>query len=285
MTDAVRAAEVLEEAAQLNRDDSLLNGGCLLEFPDYGQLVMTGDLHGHRRNFERLQHYCDLAHAGARHVVLHEMVHEDVTANGGVDRSFGLLVAAAQWKCDYPDQVHFLHANHELAQLTGHEITKNGRVVAADFEAGVAAACGAATPKVLEAVLVFIRSLPLAGRTANRVFVSHSVPGPRDLPLFDPAILRRPLSEEDLRGRGSVHAMVWGRHHTEACLRTLAELLDADYFICGHQPQETGYAVRYDRMVILASEHNHGVFLPFDLRKPVTIASLTAGIRPLAAIA
>ena len=285
MTDALRAAEVLEEAAQLNRDDGLLNGGCLLQFPDYGQLVMTGDLHGHRRNFERLQHYCDLAHAGARHVVLHEMVHEDVTTNGGVDNSIELLIAAAQWKCDFPDQVHFLHANHELAQLTGHEITKNGRVVGADFEAGVAVNCGVGADRVLEAVLVFIRSLALAGRTANRVFVSHSLPGPRDLPLFDPAILRRPLKEEDLRGRGPVHAMVWGRHQTEDCLQTLAELLDVNYFICGHQPQETGYTVRYDRMVILASEHNHGVFLPFDLRQPVTIASLTAAIRPLAAIA
>ena len=63
MNDAVRAVEAFLEAAQLNREDPLLTGS-LLHFPDYGQLVMTGDLHGPRRNFDKLRRYCDLEHAG-----------------------------------------------------------------------------------------------------------------------------------------------------------------------------------------------------------------------------
>ena len=39
-----------------------------------------------------------------------------------------VLLATARWKCSYPDQVHFLLSNHELAQVTGHEISKNGRI-------------------------------------------------------------------------------------------------------------------------------------------------------------
>ena len=52
MSDAVLAAEILLEAAELNRDDPLLSGS-LLVFPDYGQVVMTGDLHGHRQRNEQ----------------------------------------------------------------------------------------------------------------------------------------------------------------------------------------------------------------------------------------
>jgi hypothetical protein len=137
---------------------------------------------------------------------------------------------------------------------------------------------------VLEAMYKFIRSLPLAGRTPNRVFLSHSLPGPRELPSFDQSALTRATTDEDLHDRGSAHALVWGRYHTEAALRTLCELLDVDFFICGHQPQEMGHDVIHDRMVILASDHNHGVFLPLDLNRPVTLEKLVRSIRPFAGV-
>src|SRR5262245_815567 len=61
MTDPSGDARVLLEAAQLNRQDPLREGSSLV-FPNYGQVVMTGDLHGHRRNFEKLRRFCDLEH-------------------------------------------------------------------------------------------------------------------------------------------------------------------------------------------------------------------------------
>lgn len=282
--DAVEATEVFQEATQLNREDSLLDG-CLLRFPDYGQLVMTGDLHGHRRNFDKLQHFCDLRLAGARHVVLHEILHQDVISLEDRDDSYFVLLDAAKWKCEYPDQIHFIQSNHELAQIFRHEITKNGRIVTVDFDESVAAAYGTKADSVLEAVYAFIRSYALAGRTANRVFLSHSLPGPRELPAFDPAFLGRAVTDEDLTERGCGHMLVWGRYQTAETLDHLGKLLDVDFFMCGHQPQEQGYEVLHDRMIILASEHNHGVFLPFDLAKPVTIAGLEKHIRPFAGVA
>lgn len=283
MSDPDHAIETLLEAAELNRTDSLLNGS-LLEFPNYGQLVMTGDLHGHRRNFERLKGYCDLEHFGARHVILHEIIHEDVNELNGADRSYEVLLEAAAWKCAFPEQVHFLQSNHELAQLTSHEITKAGRVVTMDFEQSVREAFGAGGEDVLGAINAYIQSLPLAGRTANRVFVSHSLPSPRAISTFDTSVFARVPTTEDLSDQGSAHALVWGRYHTESALDVLCDMLDVDFFVCGHQPQETGYEVVHDRMVILASDHNHGVFLPIDLGKPVTTEFLTRHIRPLASL-
>ena len=283
MIDAVQAADILLEAAQLNLTDPLRRGA-LLEFPNYGQLVMTGDLHGHRRNFEKLRRFCDLEHFVPRHVILHEIIHEEVEGLEAVDRSFEVLIEAARWKCDFPDQVHFLQSNHELAQLTRHEITKGGRVVTVAFEQGIHETFGGQTDAVLRAINGYIQSLPLAGRTENRVFLSHSLPSPRDLPGFDPSVLTRVPTTADLADRGSAHALVWGRYHTEAALVVLAELLDVDTFICGHQPQEMGYDIWHDRLILLASDHNHGVFLPFDLAKPQTVADLARHIRPFAGV-
>ena len=159
-----------------------------------------------------------------------------------------------------------------------------GRVVTLDFERGVAEAYGRGADRVLETIDEWIHSLPLAGRTAHRVFVSHSLPGARELPLFDPGVLTRVPTAQDLAERGSGHALVWGRYQNDAVLTSLSELLDADFFVCGHQPQETGFDVLHGRMLILASDHNHGVFLPLDLNKPPTLEKLVSSIRPFAGV-
>ena len=93
------------------------------------------------------------------------------------------------------------------------------------------------------------------------------------------------VNRDDLADGGSAHMLVWGRYQTENAINSLREILDADYFVCGHQPQEQGYDVLHERMIILASEHNHGVFLTMDLAKPVTLEYLLKNIRPFAAIA
>ncbi|MBI4716170.1 MAG: hypothetical protein HY763_00020 [Planctomycetes bacterium] len=283
MMDSARAGEAFLEAAELNRTDPLLVGS-LLVFPNYGQLVMTGDLHGHRRNYDKLVRYCALGQHGARHVVLHELIHEEITTVDGEDNSHELLLAAAELKRSFPEQVHFLQSNHELAQLQRHEITKNGRVVTVAFEESVARAYPRGYERVIDAIGIFIRSYPLAGRTANRVLVSHSLPSPQELGYFDATVLSRTPTAEDLAPGGAAHLLVWGRYQTSATLEVLRGWLDVDYFICGHQPQESGYEVLHERMVILASDHNHGVFLPLDLGRPVTLESLTRNIRPFAAL-
>ncbi len=284
MIDASAAADIFRQAAALNREDPLRDGSLLI-FPDYGQLVMTGDLHGHDRNFDRLKKYCDLDHAPARHVILHEIIHAEPDAPLIPDYSHKVLLDAVRWKIEFPDQVHFLQSNHELSQLTGKEICKGGRVVTYDFERGLAESYGYDSAKVLEAICDYLASLPLAGKTANRIMISHSLPGNRDLPQFDPTVVDRIPEPIDLHDGGSAYTLVWGRNQSKETLQFLADTFDVGTFICGHQPQETGFEVRHDKLIILASDHNHGVFLPFDLKKPFSTAELARLIRPLASIA
>ena len=284
MIDAQQAISTLRQAAALNRESELLCGS-VLEFPNYGQVVMTGDLHGHRRNFTKLQRFCCLAHTPARHVIIHELIHEEAVTYDDVDSSYELLIDTARWKCEHPDQVHFLMGNHELAQLTGHEIAKNGRIVTYEYERAVHAAYPEQGREVLLAMAEFMRSFALAGRTATGIFLSHSLPGPRELPAFDPTVFSRTPTDEDLTDFGSAYLLVWGRYQTEKELIAFSGMVGAEWFICGHQPQEEGYGVLHDRMIILASDHNHGVFLPIDLSKtPKSIADLTRRIRPFAGV-
>jgi hypothetical protein len=277
------AIETFCEAAKLNLDDPLRKGS-LIELPNYGQLVATGDMHGHRRNFAKLVKYCALATSPARFVLLQELIHEEPAGLNQPDMSHELLLEAARWKCEFPDQVFFLQSNHEVSQLTGRRIVKDGRGVLRDFVAGVEATYGQAAPEVIKAIYGFIESFPLAARTRHRVFLSHSLPTEREMDGFDPTILDRRPTREDLAD-GPAGKLLWGRRHSSSQLDRLAEILQADLFIVGHQPEPMGFRVADKRLLILSSDHNHGVFLPIDLSKPVTMDDLVRNIRKFVSVA
>jgi hypothetical protein len=247
---------------------------------------MTGDFHGHARNFSKLLKYLALDRTPIRHVMLHEIVHAAQDGPDGLDHSHEVLLDAARLKIDHPDQVHFLQSNHELAQFTGHDITKGGRSSLRAFEEGLTAAYGEGpAQEVLHSIHQFILSLPLAGRTPNRVFLSHSLPDARKMDQFDPDVVHRVPTDADLVDGGSADLLVWGRRHTPEQLDALGKHYDVDNFLVGHQRIDTGHKLTHDRVLILASEHNHGEYLPFDLKKPYTMDQLVGLTRPYAAIA
>jgi len=280
--DPEKACQILRDAATLIREDPLRNGS-LLEFGRAGQVVMTGDLHGNRHNLAKLQRFCDLARNPGRSIILHELIHQEPASVIEPDLSIDVLLQAAEWKCEFPDNVFFLQSNHELAQMLGQEITKAGRCVLDEFERGVALRFGDAADEVLTAVNEYIASLPLAARTRTGVFMCHSLPDPGFMERFDLSVFEREPTQADLSPGGSAYALVWGRFQTEREVEWFAERLGVDCFVIGHTPQEFGYS-RVGRMIILASDHNHGVFLPIDLSRRYTPEQLEASIRKIAGI-
>jgi hypothetical protein len=272
----------LREAARLNREDPNRTGS-LLTFGSAGQLVMTGDLHGNLRNFEKLQRFCGLDRSPGRVVVLHELIHLEPDSATIPDTSIDLLLRAASWKCQYPDNVFFLQSNHELSQLCGHEITKGGRAVLADFDRGVELRYKDQTPEVLAAVNDYIASLPLAARLANGVFLAHSLPDAFYVEHFDLSVFEREPTPADMSPGGPAYALVWGRFQAPPLVELFARRLGVEWFIVGHTPQDLGYT-RIGRMFILSSEHAHGVFLPIDLSRRYTGDELERSIRKFVSV-
>lgn len=282
IVDGDAACQSLHDAAEFMRADPNRQGS-LLTFGRAGQLVVTGDMHGHVGNFEKLQRYCALRQSPGRSVLLQELIHAEPERSVDPDLSIDLLIRAAEWKCEFPDNVFALQSNHELSQLCRHEITKGGRSVIHDFERGVAQRFGRRAPDVLEAVDDYIRSLPLAARTASGIFLAHSLPDPLAMEIFDETIFARQPTERDMAAGGSLYSLVWGRFHSPQSVEYFAQRLNADVFIVGHMPQEMGYSV-VGRMIILASDHAHGTFLPIDLSRKYTVEELEKSIRKFVSV-
>jgi hypothetical protein len=276
-----KALELLEVVGSLNREDPFRDGNLIL-LPDYGQVVMTGDLHGCETNFHRLRFFADLDRCPQRHVIIHELIHinnHDAFSPSCEDRSCQLLLEALEWKQAFPDQVHFVLGNHDLAQITGREITKSGAASIAAFNDWVRQTFGRLGDRFLDDLSLLLSTFALAARCPNRLWLSHSLPGPYATDTFDAAIFNREWQPLDLLPGGSIYDLVWGRGHTREQLDRLADVLDSDFFIVGHQGQPTGFDCQFDRMIILSSDHSQGCFMPIDLAKRYHFDDLTARIR------
>jgi Calcineurin-like phosphoesterase len=275
---------LLNEGARLNRNDPLRNGNMLC-FPGVGDLVVAGDLHNHARNFSRIQSFANLEENPDRHVILQEIVHGGPIDGNGSDRSLDMLLDAIAWAEKFPGRVHFLLANHDLAQLQGLAIMKDGYDLTERFSRYFHARAGSSREAATEALSSFILTMPLAAITLTGIFLSHSLPGPRELATFDSSVLRRELTEADFSRTGSVYSLIWGRGQNQETLNMLSKAWWSDIFVCGHQAQDQGYGIIGDRMLVIDSSHNHGMVLRFGLDKQYTMQDLVDFLRPLASIA
>jgi hypothetical protein len=281
---ADQVVETFGAAADENRMEPLRQEQVVF-LPGEGELWMTGDLHDHRRNFDKLIRAADLGNNPQRHLILHELIHGDHYDASGAEESWITLLRAAELKCDYPEQVHFLLANHDLAQIHGKGIMKAGLSVCEAFTKGVKKTFEGQHHLVTAAISEFLLSLPLAAKAENGIFCCHSLPTDDQVDNFDYSIFERPLVGADYAARtGPVYQLIWGRNMSTATVDKFAEQVGATLIINGHQPQESGYLVNGERQLILASDHNQGVFLPIDLGQQYTMDDLVERIQKFVAL-
>jgi len=276
--------DLLNRGIQANQTDRFRRAN-LICLPAQGSLVVGGDIHGHRRNFERLVTHARLADHPDRHLVLQEIIHGGPEDGAGGCLSYQLLLDAVRYKLEFPDQVHFVMGNHDTAMINSSEVMKNGKEMNRAVALALERKFGPCGPQVRLAMQQFLFSQPLAVRCDNRVWISHSLPHDRCLDQFDRGIFDRELRLGDCEKPGSAYLLTWGRRHSQGALDRLAKLLDAEVFVLGHQPQPHGWCRAGDNLLILASDHDHGCLLQIDLSQPCTVADLMKSLTPLASIA
>jgi hypothetical protein len=281
---AQTTTDLLERGIEANQTDPYRRGS-LIHLPKTGTLVVGGDVHGHRRNLERLVKFAALTDHTDRHLILQEIIHGGPEDSAGGCLSYQLLFDAIELKLQFPDRVHFVMGNHDTACICDSEVMKNGKEMNRAMSAALAREFAQAGRAVESAIKQFLFSQPLAVRCANRVWVSHSLPNDRMLGRFDLTIFDRQLERSDCAKPGSAYLLTWGRRHSEKALEQLAGMLDADLFVLGHQAQPTGWCQAGPNLIVLASDHNHGCLLELDLSRPHTAEALAQTVVPLASIA
>ena len=275
--------DLLKRCTEANHADKYRRGN-LVRLPAEGSLIVTGDLHGHRRNFEKTLAYADLENNPDRHLLFQEIIH------GGPEDSFGgcisykLLLDVFRYKLNFPDRVHVIMGNHDTAFINHSEVMKDGKEMNRAMCQAMEREFGKAVADVELATRQLLFSQPLAVRCGNRIWISHSLPADRLVDRFDSGIFDRQLKINDVVRPGSAYLLTWGRKHSQALLDKMAATLDSDMFILGHQPQDQGWYQAGKNLIILASNHNHGRLLTINLAKSYTIEQLIESIVPLASV-
>lgn len=301
LRDAGSVREALLAGARANRE-AACRVGSIDRIAAPGRLIATGDLHDNPLHMARLVEaaglFAEEPPATPTHLVLHEIIHSDRLLNG-MDFSFRALARVAALKADFPELVHALLANHELSQIVGAGIVKDGVKVVEAFNLGLEYAFGDEAAEVNEAIGEFVRSMPLALRCVcscpqtgsglgsaggGDILVAHSLPSPMLMGRFDPGVLSRELTEDDyLPRQGAAHIMVWGRGYDAELLEDLVERWGVNLFILGHEKAENGVAYVPPCAVVLNSDHERGVYLPIDLEHPPRAQDAAGMVVPLAA--
>lgn len=257
-----------QAATQANLETPAREGNLVLLTSESAEEVMvTGDLHGHRRNFNSIRRIADLENHPRRHLVMQEVCHGGPTypSNGGC-MSHTMLEDVAKLKATYPDRFHFIMSNHEMAELTDYPIVKQRKMLNLLFRLGLQEAYGPATEKVREAYLPFLRSCPLGVRVADDILVCHSAPANLNPHAFDATIFDRPLEPADFREHGQLFDMLWGRDFSQENAAKYAKMTHSKVLIHGHEPCSSGFEAPNDIQIILdcCGEKASYVVLPTD---------------------
>jgi hypothetical protein len=276
--------DLLKKAGQACNEDKFRRGN-LIHLPAEGSLIMTGDIHGHCRNFERIVTFADLANNPDRHVLLQEIIHGGPQDSEGGCLSYKLLFGALRYKLDYPHRVHIIMGNHDTTVINDSKVMKNGQEMNRAMNLALEREFQQASADIKLAMRQYLLSQPLAIRCDNRIWMSHSLPANHNVNKFDEQVLHKPLEISDCVRPGSAYLLTWGRNHSQHTLDTMAKLLDVDTFILGHQPQQQGWSQAGENLIIIASNHNHGCLLPINLAQSYSIEQLTDSIVPLTTIA
>jgi hypothetical protein len=248
--------------------------------PEADEILVVGDLHGHVHAFAAALKTADLTAHPRRHLVLQELVHDPrVDPDTDIDRSHRLVGLVCALKCQFPDRVHVLLGNHELSELTGRSIGKNGAFLNAMFRKGIEADFGNLADTFRAAYHELFAALPIAVRASNRVMLLHTLPDGDRIDDLDLDLLRTGVwTEPSMRRGGTVYALTWGRDTSPEAADRFASLIDADLFITGHHPCDGTHRLANHRHLILDATDPDPGYCLFDARSPATIEGLAAGV-------
>lgn len=236
------------------------------------EVLFTGDLHGHRGNFQKIFDLADLDNNPGRHVVIQELCHGGPTFVDGSCGSSWMVIEAARLICRYPGRVHYVLGNHELAEMTGCPIQKRGRFLNESFSLGLKFQYGNVYKVCHQLLTRWFWSCPIAIRWNGSLLFSHSIPHACDYPPpFDYSLFNRSLEDRDLSEQGAFYRLCWGRDFREYNAKVFAQNMNAALLLNGHDPcSGKGYKTPNSYQIIIDCSDDCPAYTHLTLDIPIT---------------
>lgn len=273
-------ADIFRQAANVCRQ-SIRRAGNVLNL-EACELIICGDIHGHRANLAKILDFANLPHNPQRVLVLQEIIHGPLDAKTGSDRSVELLMRVARLMVSHPQNLLLVLGNHDVAQVTGNEIMKDCAGVCKSFQLGVEQAFGSEAAEVQAAINELLVAIPIAICWQGRVLISHSLPSPQRMEQAGTGILRADgYLDVDLKRGGGAYEWTWGRNQTPQQIEALASELGVEFFVLGHRHSGAGFEMVPDRAMSIASDNDRGCVLHLPAQARLTMDNVQDYLKPI----
>lgn len=228
--------------------------------------MITGDLHGNRKNLDILLSTAQLEKYPNRHIIFQEVIHTRNIAIDHRDLSFLEILDILKYVIQFPDRVHILLGNHDFNFFVGKEMVHSKRKLNYRFRRGVKLLFEDKSKKIIDLYKKIILIMP-AMIQSGKILLTHS--------NFDEGYENYTLSDltktTPFEENSPLYKLITGRVHSKKAIQPLLEQSNADFSIIGHEICQMGYDIPNAKQIIIDSCHKHGCYI---LCQPNTIKTI-----------
>lgn len=239
--------------------------GKLIELPRKGRALIITDIHGNIEDFGKFMTMWDRFKDDDNHLILTgDFIHAMGMDN---DKSVEIL-EYVKLQCKNSENFHVLLGNHEWATISQKIVFKAGINQTYNFDDLLKEKFGENSEQKLEEYIEFFKTLPVAVRTDNRIFISHAGP-PHNIRSLDEIVH---IADEGYNDNLKLFEILWNRYEDfgDDDLKSFLKTVDCKMMIVGHTPVD-GIKLIHKNQLVVSSSYGKGkkAYVELDLEKDI----------------
>ncbi len=242
--------------------------GKLVELPKKGKALIITDIHGNLTDFNKFMYIWDEFRDDTdNHLILTgDFIHAMGLEN---DKSVEILEHVKLLWENFTN-IHVLLGNHEWSTISKKLLFKAGINQTYNFDKLLKEKFGKDKCKEkMDQYIDFFKKLPIAVRTANKVFISHAGP-PTNIKSLDEIVN---IADDGFSSNNSnLFQILWNRYDNfdKNQLKSFLKSVNCKMMIVGHTPVD-GIKLVYKNQLVVSSSYGKGkkAYVELDLEKDI----------------
>jgi Icc-related predicted phosphoesterase len=240
------------------------NDHSLVTLPKKGNAMIITDLHGNLNDYNYFMNIWEDFKSKNNHLIITGDFIQNCSDH---DKSIEIL-DSIKYNIENDNNFHVLLGNHEWSVITGSPIFKAGENLSLKFENLIKIRFENKWQQKLEYYKEFFKTLPIAVKTENKVFISHAGP-PNGIQSLDDVINIKKLG---YLNNEKLFEILWNRYknYSKEDINSFLKKVGCNVMIIGHTPVN-GTKLIGKNQLIISSSYSKGkkAYVELDLEKKV----------------
>ena len=249
----------------LNNNTMSNYNGKLVELPKKGKAIVVTDIHGNLDDYDR---YMDIWEEYRKDNTYFIITGDFIHAMGKKDDKSIEILDSVKHYWENNENFYPIIGNHEWSTISNISVYKGSINQSLNFNELLRERFGSKWNKKLVEYQEFFKKLPIAIRTANKVFISHAGP-PRNVKSLDEIIN---IADKGYLENENLYQILWNREedYTIDDLRSFLRAVECNAMIVGHTPVD-GVKLVNNKQLIVSSSYSQGKkeYIELDLEKKI----------------